>query len=91
MQNLPEYISKSQIDNIIDSVGEDVAEAILDEIFHVFSEDSLSTLNSLEKAYDQASSDDLNKAAHHLKGAAINLGLNEIFSIVHLKSLDYSD
>lgn len=81
MQELPDYISKIQIDNIINSVGEDIADSLLQEIFQVFAEDSLVSINKFNQYFEQGDLESLKKTAHHLKGASMNLGLDAIASI----------
>lgn len=81
MQALPDYISRGQIDNIISSVGEEIADALLEEVFQIFSEDSAVSIKEFDQYFDQGDLVSFKKTAHHLKGASINLGMEEIGSI----------
>jgi HPt (histidine-containing phosphotransfer) domain-containing protein len=81
MQELPDSISKAQIDNIISSVGEEIAESLLEEVFQFFSEDSAVSIKKFNQYFDQGDLVQLQKTAHHLKGAAMNLGMDSISSI----------
>ncbi|MCO4781244.1 MAG: Hpt domain-containing protein [Candidatus Cloacimonetes bacterium] len=81
MKELPDYISRGQIDNIISSVGEEIADTLLEEVFQIFSEDSRTSIEKFNQFFDQGDLMAFQKTAHHLKGAAINLGLDEVGSI----------
>ncbi|MCJ8345141.1 Hpt domain-containing protein [bacterium] len=81
MKNLPDFISEDQINNIIDSVGEDIAHELLKEVFAVYSEDALVIMKRFEDSIHDKDLQEFHKVAHHLKGASSNLGLNEIAAL----------
>ena len=51
------------------------------ELFQLFVETSMTDLEKLQCAIDNANSDSIAGIAHSLKGAAVNLGLEEFYRI----------
>ncbi|MBN2123464.1 MAG: Hpt domain-containing protein [Deltaproteobacteria bacterium] len=62
---------------LADSVGLEQEE--YQELIHLFIERSMADLDALQNALTGGRTDDAAGAAHSLKGAALSLGLEEIF------------
>ena len=59
-------------------LDEDTVDMLIDNFFLTLDSD----LQKLENAYDSKNSDDISKAAHYIKGACTNLGMDEASEIL---------
>ncbi|WP_321381602.1 ATP-binding protein [Rhizobium sp.] len=72
-------LDKSRQNELIEALGEDVYQELIESFF----DDAQSLMSNLKEALAKQNESEIDRVLHTIKGAAINVGLNDIASHAH--------